>query len=123
MSHISVVRSDIKNPEIKMAKLAFENIIRKYGAKQTNVVRDVYGNIIEVPIGMEIGNKTLGLRINNNVLELVADKFLWGEKFEEILREFKQNYIALAIINALKSERYDIRVKEVKGAILIDAYR
>jgi len=123
VSHISVVKTEIRNPNVTIAMLAFENMIKKYNANRTNVVRDWFGNKTEVLIGMEIDNRTVGLRINNGVAELVADKYLWGKKFEEIMSEFTQNYITLAILQALKSERYDVSVKEIKGAILIDAYR
>lgn len=122
ISHITSVRADIKNPNKKIAELVIKNLLKKYNAKPTAEVVDYFGNKIKVDFGLDLGGKTVGVKISKNI-EFVGDNFLLGDFFESFQRDFRKYYLSLTIVESLKSLGYEVKGREVRDGILIDAYR
>ncbi len=122
ISHITYLRTNIKNPNRNIAGLAFRKLIEKYKAKATNEVVDFYGNRVKVDFGLAMKHGNLGIIISD-VVEFVGDRFMLGDIFEEAQRDFKKYYISIAVTETLKAMGYEVVGKELKNGILIDARR
>jgi ABC-type uncharacterized transport system involved in gliding motility auxiliary subunit len=122
ISHLTSVKADIKNPNRNIIEVVIKNLLKKYNAKSTSEVVDFYGNRQKVDFGIAVGTKTMGVKVSDTI-EFVGDRFLLEELFEEFQRDFKKLYISIAVIESLKSMGYDVKGREVREGILIDAFR
>ncbi len=123
MSHISVTKARITKLNAEIARLAFKVVAEKHGGVFTTIIEDYYGNKAKVVAGMKVGKASIGVAEVNGKVVIMGDKFLWQEKYEEVVKDFHRTYISIAIASSLRNSGYEVEVKELEKGVLIDAYR
>jgi hypothetical protein len=123
MSHFSLIKIKIKNPNMTLLKRAVELIARELGGQVVGQVRDYYGRMMDVVAGLTNSDfrRGVGVRINERgEVEVVGD--FWGvsksavERFQQLL---VQNYAALAMQAALAQLGYQVQVSKVQEKVYV----
>jgi len=118
MSHFSLVKVKIKNPNAQLLKRAVELIAKELGGQVTEEVRDYYGNAMNVVAGIvnNVFPRGVGVKVNERgEVEIVGD--FWGvpkaevQKFQQLLTQY---YTAMAVQQALSALGYRVEVQEQK---------
>jgi hypothetical protein len=125
MSHWTVAKIEINNPDLQLLKQALEMI-----AKELNsfVVEDyiVTGYrqkercLFAIPLKLPYGNG-YGVTIKDGQLLVVVDDHGAPMKASEFRSKLVQYYTALAVVNAAKALGFNIQnVQDTQGNIVID---
>jgi hypothetical protein len=126
MSHFSIIKISIKNPDIELLKRVVEEIAKELNAEIDNTIRDFYGNTLNVTIGIRnnIFKRGIGIVINQrDELEIVGD--FYGvpaseiEKFKQLLTQY---YTTFALTTALTSLGYNVQTQKMDDKIYIRAF-
>jgi hypothetical protein len=125
MSHFSIIRITIKNPDLQLLKRAVEEIAKELNAEITNVIRDYYGTALNVPIGIRnnVFRRGIGVVINQRGVEVIGDFYdvpaSEVEKFKQLLSQY---YTTHAMITALTQLGYNVQTQKVNDKIYIRAF-
>jgi hypothetical protein len=123
MSHFSLIRIKIKNPNLALLKKAVETVAEELGGEVTTTIRDYYGRTMECVAALKNGTfkRGVGVRVNERgEVEVVGD--FWGvprsevERFQQLL---VRNYTALALQTALAQLGYQVQVQKVQDKIFV----
>jgi hypothetical protein len=123
MSHFSLIRIKIKNPNVNLLKKAVEMIAKELGGQTVTQIYDYYGRAMDVTVGLVSANfrRGVGVKVNERgEVEIVGD--FWGvsrsavEKFQQLL---VQNYASLAMQTALAQLGYQIQAQKVQNKVYI----
>ena len=125
MSHITVCRVKIRNPNIQLLMQVFNILSQEYNAVLTNMVRDYYGRVTECLIALAI-KSGIGVKIDNqgNLL-ILGDEYVLGKSlFNEIKDKIIQYYTALAVTQAAQQLGFTIaNMQQLENAVIIDIAR
>lgn len=123
MSHFSLVRIKIKNPNTALLKRAVELVAKELGGEVVSQVRDYYGRSMDVVAGVVSDTffRGVGVRVNERgEVEVVGDFYgvpiAQRVRFQELL---VQNYAALSIQTALAQLGYHVQAQKVQGRIFV----
>jgi hypothetical protein len=125
MSHFSIIKINIKNPDTQLLRQIVEEIAKELGAEIVDKIRDFYGNTLSV-IGIRnnIFRRGVGVVVNNRgEIEIVGD--FYGvpaseiEKFKQMLTQY---YTAYALTSALTSLGYSVQTQKIEDKIYIRAF-
>jgi len=123
MSHFSLIKIKIRNPDPALLRRAVEMIAEELGGELVTRIRDYYGRTMEVQIGIvnDTFQRGVGVRVNEHgEVEVVGDFFLIPSsavaRFKELL---VRNYTALALHAALAQLGYRVQAQKVEGRIFI----
>jgi hypothetical protein len=123
MSHFSLIKIRIRNPNIALLKRAVELVAEELGGEPTTTIRDYYARTMDVVAG--VVNKTfhrgIGVRVNEKgEVEVVGDFYLIPssavKQFQELL---VRNYTALAMQTALAQLGYRVQVQKIQDRIFV----
>ena len=119
MSHFSLIKVKIKNPNQQLLKATVEAIAKELGGQVTTSVRDYYGNAMNVVAGIvnNVFPRGVGVKVNERgEVEVVGD--FWGvpkaevQRFQQLLTQY---YTAMAVQQALSALGYRVEVREEKA--------
>jgi hypothetical protein len=123
MSHFSLVKVKIKNPNVALLKRAVELIAKELNGQVVSQVRDYYHRTMDVAVGMvnDDFRRGVGVKVNERGEVEVAGDF-WNvprsavERFQQLL---VQNYTALAMQTALAQLGYQVQAQKVQEKVYI----
>jgi hypothetical protein len=115
------------NPSFEILKKSLEMVVEKYGGRLTNSVTDALGRVTYCDFAISTPNfpRGVGIEINRETGEVA---FLYDEygDFREVARrlvdEITQNYVAIALIRAMRSLGYQVEEEEEseeRGAVVL----
>lgn len=110
MSHLTICKISIRDPDLSLLKRTFEVLANEYRCKMTDIVRDYYGRTAKVMFGLNI-ETGIGVNIVNGDLVVVGDKYMLGRLFDEISQKIVQYYTALAVTEA--AQQMGLHVEDV----------
>jgi len=125
MSHWTVAKIEINNPDLVLLKQALEMIAKELNSM---VVEDfiVFGYrhrercLFAIPMKLPYGNG-YGVAIKDGQLVVVVDDHGAPMSATEFRNKLVQYYTALAVVNAAKALGFNIQnINEVQGNIVID---
>jgi hypothetical protein len=126
MSHFSIIKISIKNPNVQLLKQTIEEIAKELGAEVVDTIRDYYGNTLSVLIGIRssIFHRGLGIIVNNKgEVEIVGDFYKIPtsevEKFKQLLTQY---YTTYALTSSLAQLGYSVQMQKVDDKIYIRAF-
>ena len=125
MSHISLVRVKIVDPDMDLLRHAVEHLAREIGAELVGEIEDYYGN--KTRVGLGIKNSTffrgVGFEVGENGEVNVKGDF-WNisrKEVENLKLGLVKHYTALATATALRNMGYQVQSSKVKDRIYIKA--
>jgi len=116
MSHFSLVKVKIKNPNAQLLKRAVELIAKELGGQVTTTIKDYYGNTMNVVAGVvnDVFKRGIGVKVNERgEVEVVGD--FWGisksevQRFQQLLTQY---YTAIAVQQALSALGYRVEAQK-----------
>jgi hypothetical protein len=126
MSHFSIIKISIKNPDIELLKRVVEEIAKELNAEIVNTIRDFYGNASSVLIGIRssIFHRGIGIIVNSKgEVEIVGDFYRIPmseiERFRQLLTQY---YTTFALTTALTSLGYNVQTVKQNDKIYIRAF-
>ena len=126
MSHFSIIKISIKNPDLQLLKQAIEEIAKELGAEVVDTIRDYYGNTLSVVTGIRsnVFRRGIGVILNNHgEIEIVGDFYRVPmseiERFKQLLTQY---YTASALTSALANLGYSVQTQKVDDKIYIRAF-
>jgi hypothetical protein len=126
MSHFSIVKISIRNPNVQLLKQTVEEIAKELNAEVVNTIKDHYGNALSVLIGIRssIFHRGLGIIVNNkDEVEIVGDFYRVPisevEKFKQLLVQY---YTTYALTSSLAQLGYNVQTQKVDDKIYIRAF-
>jgi hypothetical protein len=126
MSHFSIIKISIKNPDLQLLKRVVEEIAKELGAEVVNTVRDYYGNTLNVIVGIKssVFYRGIGVVVNSRgEVEIVGDFYRVPmseiERFKQMLTQY---YTAYALTTALTQLGYSVQTVKQNDKIYIRAF-
>jgi len=123
MSHFSLIKIKIKNPNVALLKKAVELIAKEIGGEVVSRINDYYGRAMECVAGIKSADfpRGIGVRINSSgEVEVVGD--FWKvrpDAVESFQKSLVQYYTALAMQTALQALGYQVQLNKVQEKIHI----
>jgi hypothetical protein len=123
MSHFSLIKVKIKNPNVNLLKKAVELIAKELNAQVVSQVHDYYGRAMDCVVGIKNADfpRGIGVRVNaSGEVEVVGD--FWKVRpgaVESFQKALVQYYTALAIQSALQALGYQVQLNKVQEKIHI----
>jgi len=126
MSHFSIVKISIRNPDVQLLKRVVEEIAKELNADIISTIRDFYGITLDVLIGIrnDVFRRGIGVRVNKKgEIEIVGDFYRVPisevEKFKQLLTQY---YTTFALTTALTSLGYNVQTVKQNDKIYIRAF-
>ena len=126
MSHFSIVKISIRNPDVQLLKRVVEEIAKELNADIISTIRDFYGITLDVLIGIrnDVFRRGIGVRVNNKgEIEIVGDFYRIPmseiERFKQLLTQY---YTTFALTTALTSLGYNVQTVKQNDKIYIRAF-
>ena len=125
ISHISLIRVKIVDPDMDLLRHAVEFLAREMGAELVNEIEDYYGNRTRVSLGIKNSTffRGVGFEVGENGEVNIKGDF-WGisqREVENLKLGLVKHYTAFATFTALRSMGYQVRATKVKDSIYIKA--
>jgi hypothetical protein len=126
MSHFSVNKIKLKNPNAQLLKSTVEQIAKQLGGEVVSEVRDFGGNVrrdILIGIRTEEISRGIGVKVSpSGEVQIVGDR--WGvesevRQFEEMLT---QTYTSNALALVLRGQGYQVATQKVGEKMVVRAY-
>jgi hypothetical protein len=123
MSHFSLIKMKIRNPNLTLLKRAVEMVAEELGGELTTTIRDYYGRTMECAAALRNNTfkRGVGVRVSaRGEVEILGD--FWGvprsevERFQQLL---VRNYTALALQTALAQLGYQVQVQRVQDRVFV----
>ena len=130
MSHWTVAKVRIRNPNMQLLKQAMLAIAQELGVNEIAENYEVVGwggrrqrCQFAIPLKLPYGNG-YGVRINEHgEVEVVADDHGAPLTVQQFAQKLQQYYTTLAILVAAQQLGFDTRVQQLEQGILIDLMR
>lgn len=120
MSHVSVFRTQIKNPNMETLREALEALASQLNAELhvNKEVRDRY-DVVQGDYVLALPNgRVIGVRVFQGQLQIVGDPWGWRAEFDEVKNKIVQTYIHFALLRQLAEMGYQVSdVEEINGVI------
>lgn len=128
MSHLTICKISIKNPDVMLLRQVFEVLAKEYNTNISNIVRDYFGRERKVLFALDLRAKGqargIGVVIEDGELVVVGDDWAFGALFEEVRSKIVQYYTALAVSRIANMLGFQIaNVQQTPEAIVIDLTR
>lgn len=125
MSHISLIKIALKNPNMHLLKYAVEALAKELGGEVVTQIRDYYGNRTKVELGIKsrLYSRGVGIVVKKGQVKLKGD--FWGYNYgkaEQLQKALTKNYTAVATVSSLRNLGYKVQTQKVKQNIYIKAY-
>jgi hypothetical protein len=126
MSHFSIIKISIKNPDLQLLKQVVEQIAKELNADVVDIVKDFYGNTLSVIAGIRnnIFHRGIGVVVNSRgEVEIIGDFYKIPvseiERFKQLLTQY---YTTYALTSALTSLGYSVQTQKIEDKIYIRAF-
>jgi len=101
-------------PAFKVLQRAVELVAREHNGKLTRVVKDYYGRETRCDLAIVTPEfpRGVGVQVNrtDGAVVFVYDQYGgYGHVVQRIVNEITQNYLAIALIRAMKSLGYEVK--------------
>lgn len=126
MSHVSVFKTKIVNPNPSLVFQTMQALAQLYNAKiLTQSFRDRYDVINADYILVMPNGRGVGVGIKGGELEVVGDPYGWGEQFEKLQQQIIQTYVHFALLQQLQKMGYNLAsIQQLEnGAIVGEVVR
>ena len=123
ISHISLIRVKIKNPNMNLLREAVKNLAMEIGAELVNEVVDYYGRKVKVDLGIknDVFHRGVGITVQNGEVKLIGDFYGYRQHVEQLQLGLVKHYTALATAVTLRNMGYQVQSSKVKNSIFIRA--
>jgi len=126
ISHISLIKIKIKNPNKELLKKTIEELAKEMNGSITNSVRDFYGNTYNVILAVknEDFKFGIGVKVNENgEVEIVGDFYkVPRHKIEEFQQKLIQRYTSNALQLALIQLGFQTQTQKLQDKIIVRAW-
>jgi len=124
MSHITVCKTKIINPNSEIVKQAIQALAQLHNAKLfvNTTVQDKYGNITADYI-LQIHGRYIGVKISDK-LEIIGDPYGWRDMYNQLVRQIQQYYNVYASLTVLQQMGYRVStVQKAEPGIYLEVSR
>jgi hypothetical protein len=125
MSHYSLIRISIKNPDIQLLRQVAESLARELGGEVVTVIRDYYGNQrSDFLVGIRTPKlpRGVGIKVDEKgEVALVGDFWQAEKEAERLQRLLIQGYSASAVALSLRQLGYQVAQQKVGEKVYIKA--
>lgn len=124
MSHYSLIKLKIKNPNMQLLKNVIQQICGELHATIVTSIKDYYGNTrTDFLIGFKSAElpNGVGIKVENGEVQIVGDFFLAKIKEGYLQNLISQSYTALALNTSLKQMGYMVQQQKVKDKMVVMA--
>jgi len=122
MSHVSVFKTQIRNPNPQLLQQAMEALAQQYGARLLvgQSYKDRY-DVIEADYVLVLSSgRGIGVKISNGVLEIVGDSYGWKNQFMRLQNQIVQTYVHFALIQQLQQMGYQLQgVQQLENGTIV----
>jgi len=125
MSHITVCKTKITNPNSEIVKQAMQALAQIHSAKLlvNTTVQDRYGNITADYILQMPNGRYIGFKIGDK-LEVVGDPYDWRDRYNQLVRQIQQYYNVYASLTVLQQMGYRVStVQKAEQGIYVEVVR
>ena len=122
MSHISIFKTQIRNPNPQLLQQAMEALAQQYGARLLvgQSYSDAYDTIEADYILVLPSGRGIGVKTNGGVLEVVGDPYGWRNQFEKLQNQIVQTYVHFALIQQLQQMGYQLQgVQQLENGTIV----
>ncbi|MCX8205544.1 MAG: hypothetical protein N3H31_07840 [Candidatus Nezhaarchaeota archaeon] len=124
MSHFTLIKIKIKDPNVQLLKKAIEQVAKELNATIITQVQDYYGRGKDVIIGLKNNEfyRGVGVIVEGGEIKLIGD--FWGVKqsyIDQFQQLLTQNYTALAVQASLQQLGYQVSMQRVQDKIYVKA--
>lgn len=124
MSHFTLIKIKIKDPNVQLLKKAIEQVAKELNATIITQVQDYYGRAKDVIIGLKNNEfcRGVGVIVEGGEIKLIGD--FWGVKqsyIDQFQQLLTQNYTALAVQASLQQLGYQVSMQRVQDKIYVKA--
>jgi len=121
MSHISVFKTKIKNPNPQLVHQVMQALAQQLNAQLlvNTVYRDAYVDI-EADFILVLPNKRgIGV-VCRESLEIVGDSYGWREQFNQLRQQIVQTYVHFALLQQLQKMGYQLsNVQQLENGAIV----
>jgi len=127
VSHISLIRVKIVNPNMDLLKHAVENLAKEMGAEICDSIVNYYGRPVNMrgivaAIRNNVFHRGVGIMVKDGEVKLKGDFYGVPDKeIENLKLGLVKHYTALATATALRNIGYQVQSTKVKDSIYIKA--
>lgn len=124
MSHFSICKVKIKNPNIELLKQAVEFLAKELNGEIVDKIFDYYGKEMTdfiIAIKTEKIFRGVGVKIENGEVKLVGDFYQVHSAIDNFQKNLVKTYTSLAVANSLKSMGYNVQMQKSKEKVVIYA--
>jgi len=124
MSHFSICKIRIKNPNVELLKQAVVQIAKELNGEIVQEIKDYSGNIQKdfiIAVKTPQIHRGVGIKVEDGEVKLVGDFFLIRDVIEAFQKNLIQTYTALAVANSLKNLGYNVQAQKQMGKVVIYA--
>jgi len=125
MSHLTIAKVRIKNPNLDLLRQVFNVLAQEYKCEIINYVRDYYGRSQDVLFALALPGKGKAFGIGVQVDEqgnliVIGDDWAFGKLFHEIRDKIVQYYTAMAIAQIAQQMGFQIvELNQTQDSIII----
>ena len=124
MSHFSICKIRIKNPNVELLKQAVQQLAQELNGEIVQEIVDFSGNIQKdflIAVKTPQIHRGVGIKVEDGEVKLVGDFFLIRDVIEAFQKNLIQTYTALAVANSLKNLGYNVQAQKQMGKVVIYA--
>jgi len=125
MSHITICKTKIINPNSEIVKQAIQALAQIHSAKLlvNTTVQDRYGKITADYILAMPNGRYIGFKIGDK-LEVVGDPYDWRDRYNQLVRQIQQYYNVYASLTVLQQMGYRVStVQKAEQGIYVEVVR
>jgi hypothetical protein len=125
MSQFRVCKLKITNANLQTLRLAVEELAKALGGEVVSSVRDYYGHVQEVPVGLRTQElrRGIGFRIENGQIVSVGDSWGVSSEYRDMEKALAKYYTAAALSQKLKAQGYSVKINtSQEGKVVVYAY-
>ncbi len=124
MSHFSVSKVKISNPETNLLRQVVEQMVREMDGKLVMQLRSMEGEVrSDFLVGFTATTMPygVGVKVVNGQVELVGD--FWGREQEKeaLQKELTKNYTAAAIATTMRKMGYRVQAQKTPRTVVLIA--
>jgi len=125
MSHLTIAKVRIKNPNLDLLRQVFNVLAQEYKCSIISQVSDYYGRTQNVLFALALKGRGkafgIGIQIDNQGnLIVIGDGWAFGKLFDEIKNKIVQYYTTFAIVQIAQQLGMEIvELNQTQDAIII----
>jgi len=121
MSHISVFKTKIKNPNPQLVHQVMQALAQQLNAQLlvNQSYRDAYVDIKADYILVLLNGRGIGVRVGE-VLKIVGDPYGWESQYYQLEQQIVQTYVHFALLQQLQKMGYQLtNVQQLENGAIV----